>query len=155
VSKKQEKGIVLTGSTSADTLGVVALLQETVDTTDRELETSFGRAGLGLGFTACTRSLARLGFATDFARHYYIVVVVERRRRACVVVVRGGRYGEIEEGVHEYLYPNLTRPIKQRPPDASHKTNKRKVTCVYIYTSTRPRRVISSLSSRPPPSLHS
>ena len=38
-----------TRSTSTDTLSVVALSQETVDTTDGELETSLGRSGLGLG----------------------------------------------------------------------------------------------------------
>ena len=55
-------------STSTDTLSVVALLQETVDTTDWELETSLGRAGLGLGGIA-GGGLARLGLSANFARH--------------------------------------------------------------------------------------
>ena len=58
----------LTRSASTDTLGVVALLQETVDTTDWELETSLGRAGLGLGGVA-GGGLARLGLSANFARH--------------------------------------------------------------------------------------
>ena len=38
----------LTRGTGTDTLSIVALLQEPVDTTHRELETSLGRARLGL-----------------------------------------------------------------------------------------------------------
>jgi hypothetical protein len=56
-----------TWCTCTNTLCVVTLLQQTVDTTDRELETGFGRARLGFAFTAC--SLAALGFAANFARH--------------------------------------------------------------------------------------
>lgn len=37
------------GSTSADTLGVVALAEETVDTADRECETSLRRTAIGKG----------------------------------------------------------------------------------------------------------
>lgn len=58
---------MLTWCTCTDTLGIVALLQETVDTTDRELEASLCRAGLRLGF-AGGLARARLCFAT-FARH--------------------------------------------------------------------------------------
>ena len=51
-----------TRSTSTNTLSVVALLQETVDTTDGELET--GLRGTGLGLASLTTSLARRGLAT-------------------------------------------------------------------------------------------
>ena len=51
-----------TWSTSTNTLSVVALLQETVDTTDGELET--GLRGTGLGLAGLTTSLARRGLAT-------------------------------------------------------------------------------------------
>ena len=51
-----------TGSTSTNTLGVVALLQQTVDTTDRELETGLG--GTRLRLASLTTSLARGGLAT-------------------------------------------------------------------------------------------
>jgi hypothetical protein len=48
-------------------LGVVALLEKPVDTTNRELETGLGRSGLGLAVTA---SLAASGLASlSFARH--------------------------------------------------------------------------------------
>lgn len=58
----QQWGNVRTWSTSTDTLGIVASLQQTVNTTNGELETSLGRTRLGLGLTAT--SLARGGFAT-------------------------------------------------------------------------------------------
>ena len=57
----------LTWHTSTDMLSVIALLQEMVDITDRELENGFGRMRLGLGLT--TRSFTTLGFSSDFARH--------------------------------------------------------------------------------------
>ena len=57
-----------TGSTSTNTLGVVTLLQETVDTADGELETRLRRAGLALP-DCLARGLARLGLATALARH--------------------------------------------------------------------------------------
>lgn len=59
---------------STDTLSVVAPLQETVDTTDRELKTSLGRAGLRLGL-ATGRLSSRLSFAA-FARHVDLRVLV-------------------------------------------------------------------------------
>lgn len=37
------------GSSGSDTLGVVALAEETVDTSDGELESRTGRSGFGLG----------------------------------------------------------------------------------------------------------
>jgi len=46
-----------TWSTGTDTLGIVALLEETMYTTNWELETSLGGTRLGLSFTA--------GFATS------------------------------------------------------------------------------------------
>jgi len=39
-----EDGCEIDGSTGTDTLGVVALAEQTVDTTDRECETSLGGA---------------------------------------------------------------------------------------------------------------
>ena len=64
----------LTWSTSTDTLSVVALLQQTVDTTDGELKTGFGRARLGLSRSAfADSSLARLGFSANFSRHCDVV----------------------------------------------------------------------------------
>ena len=51
-----------TGGTSTNTLSVVTPLQETVDTTDGELETSLRRTGLR--FAGLTTSLARGRFAT-------------------------------------------------------------------------------------------
>ena len=57
----------LTWRTSTNTLSVIALLQETMDTTDRELETGFGRTRLRLCVTA--RSFTTLRFSSDFARH--------------------------------------------------------------------------------------
>ena len=57
-----------TRCTSTNTLGVVTLLQETVNTTDGELKTSLGRSGLSLarGFS---RGLAGLGLAASLSRH--------------------------------------------------------------------------------------
>jgi len=46
-SKVLENGSKINRCTSPYTLSVVALLQETVDTTNRELEASLGRARLG------------------------------------------------------------------------------------------------------------
>jgi hypothetical protein len=53
------------GGASTDTLSVVALSQETVDTTNRERETSLGRTRLGV--LGATRGLAtRLAAASHF-----------------------------------------------------------------------------------------
>ena len=53
-----------TRSACTDTLGVVAALQETVDTTDGELKTGLRRTGLGLrGVTSLASGLASLSFA--------------------------------------------------------------------------------------------
>jgi len=66
-SKVFKDGSEVHWCTSTNTLCVVTLLQQTVDTTDGELETGFGRARLRLAFTTC--SFAALGFAANFARH--------------------------------------------------------------------------------------
>ena len=58
----------LTRCTGTDTLCIVALLEETVDTTDGELETSLRRTRLRLG-GGITGGLARLGLAAALARH--------------------------------------------------------------------------------------
>jgi hypothetical protein len=58
-----------TGCTSANALSVVSVLKETMDKTDRELETSLGRARLALGFTC------RLGFSARLSRHCWIIEV--------------------------------------------------------------------------------
>jgi len=58
-----------TRSTGTNALSVVSSLQETVDTTDRELETSLDRSGLlGLGRVGA-RGLSGLGFSANFSRH--------------------------------------------------------------------------------------
>ena len=61
-------GVLLTWCTSTDTLSVIALLQETVDTTDGELETRLRGPRLGLG-GGITGGLARLRLAAALARH--------------------------------------------------------------------------------------
>ena len=60
----------ITWGTGTDTLSVVALLEETVNTTDWELEASFcgARYGFASGITT-SGSLASLGFSTNFSRH--------------------------------------------------------------------------------------
>ena len=59
-----------TWSTSTNTLSVVALLQETVDTTDGELETRLRRTRLRFAAGLSTRRLATgLGLAASLARH--------------------------------------------------------------------------------------
>ena len=65
--------VLLTWCTSTDTLSVVALLEETVDTTDGELETRLRGARLGLG-GGITGGLARLGLAAALARHFDVFV---------------------------------------------------------------------------------
>jgi len=57
-----------TRRTSTDALGVVALLQETVDTTNWELEASLCRTRL-LGFALSGRGLSGLGLSSSLARH--------------------------------------------------------------------------------------
>lgn len=47
--KVLKDGSEVDGSTGTDSLGIVALLQKTVDTTDGELKTGLGRSGRGLG----------------------------------------------------------------------------------------------------------
>ena len=49
------------GSTSTDSLGVVAPAKQTVHTTDWELESSTARAGLGLGTSLASLSTSRHG----------------------------------------------------------------------------------------------
>ena len=61
-----------TWGTSTNALGVVALLEETVDTTDGELETGLGRAALGLA-AGVARGLAGLGLSANLARHWDVV----------------------------------------------------------------------------------
>jgi len=51
------------GRTRTDTLGVVAALEHTVDTTDGELETGFRGARCALGGLACCACLAARGFS--------------------------------------------------------------------------------------------
>jgi hypothetical protein len=60
-----EDGSKVDGSTGTHSLGVVALLEETVDTTDGELETSLGgsRDGLLAVSTFSGRGLSRLSLA--------------------------------------------------------------------------------------------
>ena len=58
----------LTWCTGTDTLGVVASLEETVDTTDRELKAGLRRARLGLA-SGIGGGLAGLGLAATLARH--------------------------------------------------------------------------------------
>ena len=60
-----EHGGQVDGSTGTDSLGVVALAEQTVDTTDGELETSSGRARLGL-------SLHFASLATT--RHFAVMI---------------------------------------------------------------------------------
>ena len=60
--------VLLTWCTSTDTLSVVALLEETVDTTDGELKTRLRGARLRFG-GGITGRLARLGLAAALARH--------------------------------------------------------------------------------------
>ena len=69
--RKSAKDHELTGSTSTYTLCVVAPLEETVDTTDGELETRLDRTRLGLARALASRRLAgtRLGLAA-LARHF-------------------------------------------------------------------------------------
>lgn len=62
-SQVLEDGSEVDGGTSTDTLGVVALAEVTVDTTDGELKTGLGRAG---GRVLGSRSRLATGFA---ARH--------------------------------------------------------------------------------------
>ena len=68
-SQVLEDGSEVDGGTSTDTLGIVALAQVTVNTTDRELKTGLGRAG---GRVLGSRSRLATGFA---ARHCNVVVV--------------------------------------------------------------------------------
>ena len=51
------------GGACTDTLGVVATLEHTMDTTDWELETGFRGAGCALGGLACCACLAARGFS--------------------------------------------------------------------------------------------
>ena len=85
-----------TGSTGTDTLSIVALLQETVDTTDWELETSLGRSRL-LGLVGIdARRLSGLGLSANFARHFRdeVVCSVEwcwlKRKEECGRRIRRG-----------------------------------------------------------------
>jgi len=55
-----ENGGQVDRCTGTNTLGVIALLQETMDTTNGELETSLGRARLRLASRFTTGSLSRL-----------------------------------------------------------------------------------------------
>ena len=61
--------MALTRCAGTNTLSIVAPLQETVNTTDWELEAGLGRARLGLACGVAGGGLARLGFAATLARH--------------------------------------------------------------------------------------
>jgi len=62
-SEVLEDGSEVDGSTSTDTLGVVALAEQAVDTTDRESQTGLGRAGL--------RVLGTAGLAAGLASSHF------------------------------------------------------------------------------------
>jgi len=62
------KSCLRTRRTSTNALGIVALLQETVDTTNWELEAGFSRTRL-LGFAFSGRGLSRLGLSSSLAGH--------------------------------------------------------------------------------------
>ena len=69
-SEVLENGSEVDRSTSTDTLGVVALAEETVNTTDRERQASLGRTGLSvLGARGLAARLATAG-------HFEILVRV-------------------------------------------------------------------------------
>ena len=59
----------LTRCAGTDTLSIVAPLEETVDTTDRELKAGLCRSGLGLA-RGLGGSLAGLRLARTLARHF-------------------------------------------------------------------------------------
>ena len=90
--------MLLTRCTGTNTLGVVAPLQETVDTTNRELEAGLCRSRLGLASGLAGGGLARLGLAAALARHFDVfvelgeVVVVESKD------VASRTRAEIEDG---------------------------------------------------------
>ena len=65
-SQVLKDGSEVDGSAGTDTLGVVALAEETVDTTNGERETSLGRAGLRVGLGA--RGLSARLAASHFDR---------------------------------------------------------------------------------------
>ena len=56
-------GSKVDGGTRTDTLGIVAALEHTVDTTDGELETGFRGAGCTLRGLACCACLAARGLS--------------------------------------------------------------------------------------------
>ena len=68
--KRKEKGNKLTRSTSTNTLSVVALFQETVDTTDGELKARLRRTRLRLACGVARGLAARLCLAASLARHF-------------------------------------------------------------------------------------
>ena len=60
-SEVLEDGAEVDGGTGTDTVGVVAVLEHAVDTTDRELEPGLGGAGVGLGLGGLGGTAAGLG----------------------------------------------------------------------------------------------
>jgi hypothetical protein len=64
-----EESRLHTRCTSTDALGVVTLLQETVDTTNWELKTSLSRTRLLSFAFASGRGLSRLRLSSSLARH--------------------------------------------------------------------------------------
>ena len=64
-SKILQNGSEVDGSAGTNTLGVVALAEETVDTTNRERETGLGRTGLRV------LGAARLATGLSAASHFY------------------------------------------------------------------------------------
>ena len=86
-----EKSYIHTRRTGTDALSVVTLLQETVDTTNWELEASLSGTRL-LGFSFSGRGLPRLGLSSCLARHsrcLYSSYEGKERRDESVVVVAG------------------------------------------------------------------
>lgn len=81
-SEVLEDGSQIDGSTGTDTLGVVTLAEQTVDTTDGESETSLGRTGL--------RVLGTAGLAAGLAAssHFECRFGVEKVSKSCIVCVR-------------------------------------------------------------------
>lgn len=63
-----EDGREVDGSSRTNTLSIVALLQETMHTTNGELETRLGRARLRLATITASLAASLSGFAT-FSRH--------------------------------------------------------------------------------------
>ncbi len=113
----------LTWGTSTNTLRIIPLLQQTMNTTNGELKSSFRRTRLSFTSSFSTRGFARLGFSANFSGHGDLASKDNLARRGCTWDVReGGQNGEERSKECAPLYRDWQIPRDRGSTRLNHVT---------------------------------